>query len=214
MRAENTWMSDGAIRRMTADEFLEWDLTAPDCRHELVDGVPVPQHGWEDGAPTAMTCANRRHDRVVMNTQLALGRQLRGGPCTPFSADVAIRIPNCQIRRPDVGVDCGEVDERTTFSDSPRLLVEVLSPSTRAFDRVRKLEEYKSLLSLAYILLIDAEVPEVLLWSRADGIWSHAVLAGVGATVEMPWLGLRLCLADMYEGLTFRPLPRLVLDQG
>jgi Uma2 family endonuclease len=206
-------MSEGAIRRMTADEFLEWDLTAPDCRHELVDGVPVPQHGWRPDAPTAMTGANRRHDRVVMNTQLALGNRLRGSPCAPFSADVAIRIPNGQIRRPDVGVDCGEVDQGATFSDAPRLLVEVLSPSTRAFDRVRKLEEYKSLPSLAHILLIDPDGPKALLWSRdTDGLWTHVVLSGLEATAELTALGVSLPLADLYEGLTFQRSPRLVID--
>ena len=206
-------MSEGAIRRMTADEFLEWDLTAPDCRHELVDGVPVPQHGWKDSSPTAMTGASRRHDRVVMNTQLALGNQLRGGPCRPFSADVAIRIPNGEVRRPDVGVDCGELDEGAAFSEAPRLLVGVLSPSTPAIDRIRKLEEYKSLPSLAYILLIGLDAPEALLWSRdAAGIWAHIVLVGLEASVDLPALVVSVKLADLYEGLRFQPRPRLVIN--
>jgi Uma2 family endonuclease len=195
-------MSQRAILRMTADEFLEWDLTQPDQRHELVDGVPV-----------AMTGASQRHDQVVVNTMLQLGARLRGGPCRLFTSDLAVRIPSGQIRRPDVGVHCGAFNEGAVFAAEPRLVVEVLSPSTRTFDRLRKVEEYKSVESLAHILLIDPDAPEVMLWSR-DGIgaWVLAIIKGLEATADLPALGVSLRLADLYDGLRFQPLPRLVID--
>jgi Uma2 family endonuclease len=206
-------MSEGAIRRMTADEFLEWDLTAPGGRHELVDGVPVPQHGWQGGAPKAMTGASQRHDLIVVNALADLRVKLRGGPCRPLTADVAVRMPNGQVRRPDVGVHCGELDEGAVFVTDPRLVVEVLSPSTRAFDRMRKLEEYKTVPSLAYILLIDPDAPEAMLWSREDtGAWTHVVTDGLETTLHLPELGVSLRLADLYEGITFRAAPRLARD--
>jgi len=195
-------MSEGAIRRMTADEFLQWDLTAPDCRHELVDGVPV-----------AMTGASQRHDLIVVNVLAELRAGLRGGPCRPLTADVAVRIPNGQVRRPDVGVHCSGFNEGAVFAAEPRLVVEVLSPSTRTFDRLGKVEEYKSVPSLAHILLIDPDAPKAMLWSRdAAGEWGHAVLAGLEASVALPAVGVSLRLADLYEGLTFQPAPRLVID--
>jgi Uma2 family endonuclease len=195
-------MSEGAAIRMSADEFLEWDLTAPDHRHELVDGVP-----------RAMTGASGRHDVVVVNVLTFLRSGLRGGPCLPSTADIAVKIPNGNVRRPDVAVRCTPMDDRTTHA-SPRLVVEVLSPSTRSVDRARTLEEYKSVAGLAHILLIDPDVPEVMLWSCNNaGVWSHAVVAGLGAVVPLPALGVALPLADIYDGLTFRPSPRLVTDQ-
>jgi Uma2 family endonuclease len=195
-------MSERSIRRMTADEFLEWDLTQPDARHELVDGVPV-----------AMTGASQRHDLVVVNTLAELRTKLRGGPCRPLTPDVAVKIPNGQVRRPDVTVHCAGFDERALFAAEPRLVVEVLSPSTRAFDRVRKLEEYKSVPTLAHILLIDPDAPEVMLWSRdAGGTWGLAIIEGRDAVVELGALDMSLRLADLYEGLTFQPVPRLVID--
>jgi Uma2 family endonuclease len=195
-------MSEGAVVRMSADTFLEWDLTAPDHRHELVDGVP-----------RAMTGANQRHDRVVVNVLVDLGARLRAGPCRPFTADVAVKIPNGNVRRPDIGIRCGPDDERATFA-APRMVVEVLSRSTQSVDRARKLEEYKSVPGLDHILLIDPETPEVLLWTRdASGTWGHAVMSGLEATLPLPALGIALRLADIYDGLTFRRPPRLVADQ-
>jgi Uma2 family endonuclease len=195
-------MSEGAIRRMTADEFLEWDLTAPDCRHELVDGVPV-----------AMTGASQRHDLVVVNTLTELRVKLRGGPCRVLTPDVAVKIPNGRVRRPDVGVHCTAFDDRALFAAQPRLVVEVLSPSTRAFDRDRKVEEYKSVPSLAHILLIDPDAPEIMLWSRDQaGTWTLAIVEGLEAVVELGALGVSLRLADLYDGPTFSSGPRLVQD--
>jgi Uma2 family endonuclease len=196
-------VSEGAIRRMSADEFLQWDLTAPDHRHELVDGIP-----------RAMTGASRRHDRIVMNIKLALGNQLRGSNCEPFSADVAVKMPNRNVRRPDIGVDCGDIDERATSSPAPIMLVEVMSLSTRAVDRTRKLDEYKSLPGLAHVLLVEPEMPAVTLWSRDDaGKWSHSVAEGLDASVGLPAIGIALQLSDIYYGIKFQSPPRLVADQ-
>lgn len=184
-------MSQSALRRMTAEDFLEWDLRQPDGRHELIDGVPV-----------AMTGARRRHDRIVVNAVAELRTRLRGGPCVPFTADTAVRIPGGNVRRPDVGVTCGPDDDDLTYAAAPRLVIEVLSPSTRAFDRMRKVEEYKTVAGLDYILLVDADAPEVILWSRdAAGGWASTVIAGAEAAIDLPALGVTLPLADLYAGL-------------
>lgn len=188
-------MSQTAFRRMTPDEFLQWDLDQPDARHELIDGVPV-----------AMTGAQRRHDRVVMNGIRELSSRLRRGPCLPFTADVAVRISNGNVRRPDIGVDCGPVDDTATYAATPRLLVEVLSPSTRPLDQARKLEEYKSIGSVEHILLVEQSAPEVILWSRdVSRSWSYEIPEGLDAIVDLPALGIALQLADLYEGIAFSP---------
>ncbi len=187
-------MSQSALRRMTADEFLEWDLDQPDARHELIDGVPV-----------AMTGARRRHDRVVVNALAELRSRLRAGPCLPFTADTAVRIPNGNVRRSDVGIVCGPDDDDLTYAAAPRLVVGVLSPTTRSFDRARKLEEYKSVPSLDHILLVDPDAPEVILWSRdAARRWIDVLIEGIGAVIDLPALGVALPLAELYAGLSFQ----------
>src|ERR1019366_1813605 len=84
--------------RMSPDEFVEWCLTQEE-RYELVDGVPK-----------MMTGARKAHDRIVRRAMFVLTGRLLGGSCEPFSKDVAVYIPNGQVRRADVVVDCGEYD--------------------------------------------------------------------------------------------------------
>ena len=188
-------MSQSALRRMTAEEFLQWDLDQPDARHELIDGVPV-----------AMTGARRRHDRIVVNALSQLDVRLRGGPCEAFTPDTAVRIPNGNVRRPDAGVVCGPDDDDLTYAAAPRLVIEVLSPTTRAFDLARKLEEYKSIASLDYILLVDPDMPEVILWSRSGARgWEHTVVEGLESTIDLPALRITLPLADLYARVRFEP---------
>jgi Uma2 family endonuclease len=196
-------MSQHALRRMSADEFLHWQLEQ-DSLFELVDGVPV-----------GMVGARRAHDRVVMNAAREVGAQLRGKRCQPFSESLAVRIPAGNLRRPDLGVDCGPFDGNAMVAPEPRLVIEVLSPSTRGVDQFRKLDEYKTIESLDYILLVDPDAAEVIVWSRdAARAWHLGTVAGLEAAVELPSLGLTLRLADLYEGLTVRAAPRPVREAG
>jgi Uma2 family endonuclease len=97
----------------------------------------------------------------------------------------------------------------------PKLVVEVTSPSTGLFDRTDKLEEYKTVASIDYILLIDADLPQVrLYWREAGGAWNTIKFIGLDASVTMPKLDVVLTLAEMYEGLAFRPRPQLVIPDG
>jgi Uma2 family endonuclease len=195
-------MSERAIRRMDADEFLEWGLYQ-DCRYELVNGVPM-----------AMAGAKRRHDQIVANALGLLYLATRGGRCLPFTADTAIRIPSGNIRRPDAGIDCGAYDDDATTADAPVLVVEVLSPSTRDFDMFAKLDEYKTVPSLRHIVIIDPDTPQAYHWSRTeDDAWRHALLEGLEQTIAMPDIPCTLALAALYEGLTFQPRPRLVAER-
>ncbi len=143
-------MSERAVAKMTADEFLLWHEQQQDRRYELVDGVPV-----------AMAGARRRHDQVVVNTLVALGGRLGVGPCRPFSSDTAVRISEYQVRYPDLGVDCRRFVDEALAADAPAVVFEVLSETTPAFDLVRKVEEYKSVDSLRHIILVDTGEPKI-----------------------------------------------------
>jgi Uma2 family endonuclease len=205
-----TVMLDKARRRMTPEEFYAWQETI-DERYELVDGHPVLRTPDME----MMTGASRRHDQIVVNAIGELSRQLRGTDCRPFSADTAVRTVGKTRRRPDAGVECGELDDESHEAGEVRLVVEVLSPSTRELDMFGKLDEYKSIASLDHILLIEPNAPKAILWSRAaDGSWEHATFEGLDVAIEMPGLGLRLKVADLYSGLTFRPAPKLVEGGG
>ena len=192
-------MAERAAERMGIEEFMLWAEQRED-RYELVDGVPQMMAG-----------AKRRHDRIVMNLVWMLRTQLTGRTCEPFGADTAVVTPNGNVRLPDAGVDCGEADNDERTARDPVLVVEVLSPSTRDVDQRSKLEEYKALPTMQYILLVDPERASATLWSRgAGGVWSDETISGMGATVSLPALDLALPFADLYARVTFPPRPRLV----
>jgi Uma2 family endonuclease len=185
-------MAERAIERMDADTFLEW-AEGREGRFELVDGVIV-----------AMAGAKQRHDRVVVNAVIALGTSLRGRSCRTFTGDTAIRTLGGNIRRPDTGVDCGPPDPNALAAIDPRLVVEVLSPSTRQIDLMRKLDEYRALPGMEYVLIIDPEVVQALLWSRGPDGWSSSLFEALEDRIELPSLAVTLALADLYEDV---PLP-------
>lgn len=185
---------------MTPDEFLAWSMDQ-ERRHELVDGVPIMMAG-----------ASRRHDQIVVNALRELGNQLRGKACRPFTADTAVRIPNRNVRLPDAGVDCGPFDDEANWAGAPVLVIEVLSPSTQAFDLLVKLEEYKTVASLRHILIVNPDVPQVICWTRPDeAAWTYDVHETVDAIIALQPPGVALRVADLYEGLAFKAVPRFVL---
>jgi len=189
-------MAEPQLRRMTQDEFFAWQ-EHQDKLYELVDGFPL--------LPLKMmTGASRAHDRVVTNVIRHLGNQLYGGPCWPTTDDLAVRIPAGNIRRPDVTVECGQGNRRDMAVREPRVVIEVLSPSTMSFDRVRKLREYQTIETLGHILLIDTEAPRIDLLSRApDRSWIQSQHDGLDARIDLPAIGASLSLVDVFAGLDF-----------
>lgn len=96
-------MSEPQSQRMTPDEFFEWQK-GQERNYELVNGLPyLPLK--------AMTGATLRHDRVTTNAIATFVTQLRGSPCRPTTDDIAVRIPQGNIRRPDLTVDCGLIKD-------------------------------------------------------------------------------------------------------
>ncbi len=196
-------MGDRAAKGMTIAEFLSWQ-TEQEERFEFVNGQPV-----------AMAGAKLRHDRMTGNAFSEVRRQLRasGSPCDAFTADIGILTPPGHIRRPEVSVLCPPFDEEAMTSDSPRLVVEVLSESTARIDRFVKLDEYKAIETMEYIVIADPTRVEVGFWSRdAERAWRSETLQEAEAVISMPGLGLTISLASLYERvpLPARPRPRLV----
>jgi Uma2 family endonuclease len=109
---------------------------------------------------------------------------------------------------PDVVVVCGEpqfLDQRRDTLLNPLLIVEVLFPSTEAYDRGRKFEHYRSIPSLReYLLVASDRVHADLYTLRPDGDWSIHSADGPGETIELPNVGCALALSDLYEGVELK----------
>ena len=92
--------------------------------------------------------------------------------------------------------------------------MEVLSPTTRDFDTIGKLEEYKLVDSLERIVVIEPNAPEVIIWVRgADRSWRKAVRQGLDQKIDMPEIGVALSLEEIYDGVEFPARPRLVAEE-
>ena len=195
LRALEVAVAQTALKPWTLAEFFAWQERQDD-RYELVGGLPSKM----------MAGASNRHDLIVLNILGEFRALLRGGRCTPFTGDGAVETRPGQIRRPDAGVDCGVRDPDGYTAADPKLVVEVLSPSTRDFDTFEKIAEYKALGGLDYILYVEPNRAEVALWSRdEDRAWSMARIEGIDAIVDMPKLGISLPLAEIYDGIELPP---------
>ena len=102
-----------------------------------------------------------------------------------------------------MSVSCGKLDDRAQQLSDPRMVVEVLSPSTRGIDLVRKLEEYKSVPGLACILLVEPDVPHALLWRRGATGWALEEVQGLDGGFDLPEIAASLAMAELYDRLTF-----------
>jgi Uma2 family endonuclease len=185
--------------KVTPEEVFGW-VTGQEGRYELIEGEVVMMAG-----------AGRRHDAIVVNLIAAVQPQTRGGPCQTFTGDTYVATTGSNKRMPDMGVDCGKPADSSLMADKPSLVVEVLSPTTGGFDLTVKLTEYQGLPSLDYILFVDTENPTVHLYRRRDeGLWQDDLLKGLDAVIELEKLKISVPLRDIYEGLEFRPKPKLV----
>ncbi len=153
-----------ALKRqpMTAAEFLAWDATQT-VKREFVRGEVFAMAGGED-----------RHATVALNIAMTLRQHLRGSPCRVYPSDVKLRVEAADcFFYPDVMVTCSAADlQDRLIKREPRLVVEVLSPSTAAYDRGDKFASYRQLPSLQEYLLVDVGALRCDLFRKgADGLW-------------------------------------------
>ena len=197
-------------RRMTPEEFHAWQ-EGEDEKYELVGGYPVLR------CPDLemMTGASRRHDQIVWNILAELKVQLRGGPCRGFTSDTAVKTTTGNRRRPDAGVECGKRDDKAHDAGDVRMVAEVLSPSTHELDMFGKLDEYRAIPTMHYVLLIEPNAPRAILWARGDNMsWDHVVVEGLDSSVELPSVGVSLKFRDIYDEIDFDSVPHLVDGSG
>lgn len=167
---------------------------------------------YHDGEIVAMAGASWEHNLISGATYRELATQLRRGPCQPVANDMRVWIPSHHVYTyPDIVVVCGEPEFQDSAVDTllnPSLIVEVLSPSTAAYDQGQKFGMYRSLPSLREYLLIAQDEPRLVLYRRdPDNRWFIGDAHGLDATLDLATGGVTLALHDLYERITFVPLP-------
>jgi Uma2 family endonuclease len=173
-----------ALQRPTIgiDEFLAWDASQAE-RSELVCGSIFAMAGAED-----------RHVTAALNVAMALRGHLRDSACRTFMSDMKLRVEATgSVFYPDVMVTCSPADQANKLvKQAPVLLVEILSPSTAAYDRGEKFAHYRQIASLQEYLLVDLDSRRSDVYRKgADGLWvlhphdpgQAVVLASVALTL-------------------------------
>lgn len=127
------------------------------------------RHEYIDGQVYAMAGAGYNHNCIAGNVFGDFRAHLKGKPCAPFMADMKVRLGKDYVY-PDVLVDCGKMSGNDTFSDTPLLIVEVLSRSTRKIDMTVKLLRYINLPSLREYAMIETDFVSVQVLRR-DNQW-------------------------------------------
>jgi Uma2 family endonuclease len=176
--------------RMALAQFLAWENEQPD-RHEFYRGEVF-----------AMVGARRSHGRVVSNLDRRLSESLDGSPFQVFVEGMKLQVDEDTVLYPDVFVTCDKADLATDMIfRSPKLVIEVFSPSTQAYDRSQKFAFYRRLPSLQEYLLIDPEARRVEAFRRgADGLWDLHDMSEA-TTLEAPCIGASIAMADVFAGI-------------
>lgn len=141
------------------------------------------------------------HDLLAMNIGGLLRSAARASGCRVHGSNLKVVSPVGIVTYPDVLVRCGPLVREATECNDPVVVVEVLSPSTRAEDLVRKRWGYQAIPSLRHLLYVDASHLKVEVATRGeDGSWHSVFLEGPDAVIRLEALDVALPLADVYEG--------------
>ncbi|MDY7014106.1 MAG: Uma2 family endonuclease [Cyanobacteriota bacterium] len=178
---------------MTPKEYLEWEPTQ-ELRYEYIDGEVF-----------AMTGGTKPHNRIALNLATDLDGFLREKGCEVYIADVKVQIsPSGPYHYPDVVVTCDPRDrESNEFVQYPCLIVEVLSPSTEAFDRGKKFTRYRQLTTLKEYVLIESEEIGVQCFRRTEqGLWLFASYEA-GETLTLESVGFSIPVDALYRQVRF-----------
>lgn len=181
---------DPGPRRMTVEEYLAFE-DPTGLNYEYVGGEIF-----------AMTGASVRHSTIIQNLARAFGNHLHGGPCKTHASGLKVRIKvndDDVFYCPDVLVVCGKVDVTENYLPNPRLIVEVISPSTEYTDRREKALHYRNIASLEEYVLIAQKRHEVAIYQQSEG-WRSEILDAPEGIAECRSVGLSLPLKVIYEG--------------
>ena len=189
-------MSSVPTTYLTPEEYLEQERKA-ETRSEYFQGEVF-----------AMAGASRRHGLIVTNLIRDLSEKLRKRDCNVYSTDLRLAVnPAGLYTYPDVLVVCGGEEVLDQHDDTllnPTLLIEVLSESTKDYDRGQKFESYRKLSSLREYLTVAQDKIHIEQWTRQpDNGWILREYSDAAEIIELPSIDVDLQLADIYEKIDF-----------
>ncbi len=170
------------IALISEEDYLAGEKIS-DVKHEYIDGYVY-----------AMSGAHSNHNRIAMNLSVAFANHLKGKPCQPYSADMKVKVGS-RYFYPDVLVDCSDIDGY--YTESPVILVEVLSKSTRRMDETTKRINYLRIPTLQEYVLIEQDFVDIEVVRKSMGWQPQHYYLGDEVTFEA--IGLTLTVEEIYD---------------
>jgi Uma2 family endonuclease len=190
--------------KMAEEQYHELEHLSPDRKYEYIDGIAYMMSG-----------GSVAHDRIAYNARLALDGHLLSHACTVFGADVQVFLARKKNGKPhfvypDATVSCDVADSRSdnTLIESPRVVVEVLSPGTETKDRGAKFKAYQNQETIQEIVLVSQFAQYVEVWQRNEQdpnnpkAWLYRHY-GPGDTVDLVSIDVHIEVVAWYRGLVF-----------
>ncbi|HZO70814.1 MAG TPA: Uma2 family endonuclease [Ktedonobacteraceae bacterium] len=180
----------------SVNEYFQLDYTDPYEKYEYLDGVIRLMSG-ESG----------EHSEIAYHMRTALNQNFRTGPCFVRSSDLRVQVSASRYFYPDVTVSCDVADRKrgNKLIRSPRIVVEVLSPSTEKVDRTDKLSAYQTCPSIQEVVLISQFAPYVEIYRRdreKSDEWHHGFYEA-GQELLLESVDVHFPLEDLYRGINF-----------
>ncbi len=190
--------------KLTIEEYLEFE-NASEGKHEYYQGEIFAMWG---GEILAMSGPKIPHNIIAVNILSGLKQMLKGKPCRPFNSDQRIYIPlNTLFTYPDISIVCGDIETKDDDEWNilnPAIIVEVLSPSTKSYDRGDKFKLYRDIPSLKEYILVDSKslLVEVFRFNE-NGHWELEEYKSITDILHVKALEISIPLVEIYEGVKF-----------
>lgn len=179
---------------ISAEDYLEGEKHC-EIRHEFINGEIFVMAG-----------ESKSHNLITGNLYIALRNHLRDQQlCRVFMENVKTQVKNVQEERyyyPDLQVSCDPSTLQEYYESFPKLIIEVLSPSTERFDRADKFYAYRKLMSLEEYVLVAQDTPRVEIYRRVTQ-WELELYTEMKATIKLDSIQFEGSLAEIYEGISF-----------
>ena len=186
-----------AKKHYTLDEFLAIEEELEE-KHEYHGGEIIPKFRdvWSTGS----------HSLISQRTGTVLTNLLDNANknCSVYNNDLKIYMASInKAVYPDASVVCGDTqyyDKNETIATNPLLIVEVLSKSTKNYDRSTKFEYYRTLPSFKEYVIIFQTIPKIQTWYKHDeNLWRISSAFGLDSSIELLSLGITIDLKDVYR---------------
>ncbi len=174
----------------------------------IAERAALEKHEYYQGEIFAMSGASRNHNEIFSNLFGGLFGKLKGKGCKPYGSDLRIHIPkNTLYTYPDISIICGDMDltdKQFDTATNPTVIIELLSKSTRNYDKGEKFTLYRDIDSLQEYILVDTEKIHVEKHIRhADNSWQLTDYRSLEDSFTISTVDLTILLKDAYDGISF-----------